>query len=153
MTQELFTQMVGFIASTIAFILFAPQARRTWQVRNIPSAVAGVSAGTQWLLLSNAVLWGVYAVLTEAFWVGAPGLVNGPLAVATLALIYRARATPEDPPAAPECEFCAEGEEHRVFITSPPGWGSVMSCSGETRRHGVIVQTQEEAERLRAQRG
>lgn len=153
MTPDLLTEAIGFAASVIAFVLFVPQARHTWRVRNTPTAVAGVSAGTQWLLLCNAVLWGVYAVLTGAFWVGAPGLVNGPLAVVTLALIYRGRAIPEAPPAVPDCEFCAEGVEHRVFITSPPGWGSVMSCSGEARRHGVIVQTQEEAERLRAQRG
>lgn len=151
-TQDSFAQMVGFAASIIAFVLFAPQACHTWRVRNIPIALAGVSTGTQWLLLCNAVLWGVYAVLTGAFWVGAPGLVNGPLAVVTLALIYRGRAIPEAPPAVPDCEFCAEGVEHRVFITSPPGWGSVMGCSAATRPHGVIVNTPEEIARLRAER-
>lgn len=62
------------------------------------------------------------------------------------------RNVPEAP--APDaCDLCSRGEAHQVFITSPPGWGSVMPCSEETRRHGVIVQTQEEVKRLRAQRG
>lgn len=52
----------------------------------------------------------------------------------------------------PECPLCAQGEAHRVFITAPPGWGSVMKCSAATRPHGVIVRSQEEATHLRAER-
>lgn len=152
MTPDLLTEAIGFAASVIAFVLFVPQARRTWRVRNDPHALAGVSAGTQWLLLSNAALWAVYAMLTGAFWVGAPGIVNGPLALATLALIYRARAKVGDITPAPDCNLCAQGEAHQVFITSPPGWGSVMGCSAATRPHGVIVSTPEDIARLRAER-
>lgn len=149
------TEVVGFLASLIAFALFLPQARRTWQVRDDPHALAGISTGTQWLLLTNAALWGVYAVLTEAFWVGAPGLVNGPLAIATLALIARAkhRTRVRRAHAGQDlCDLCEEGIEHRVFITAPPGWGSVMPCSPFGRRNGVIVQTDEDIIRIRATR-
>lgn len=149
--ETLIIEATGFLASVIAFALFLPQARRTWQVRHDPHALAGISAGTQWLLLTNAVLWGLYAALSGAFWVGAPGLVNGPLAVATLLLIFRAKRHDMNRPVDP-CHLCADGVEHRVFITAPPGWASVMDCSADTRRNGVIVRNKEDIARLRAER-
>lgn len=150
-TLDLITEATGFLASLIAFILFLPQARRTWQVRSDAHALAGVSTGTQWLLLANAVLWGGYAVLAEAFWVGAPGLVNAPLAIATLLLISRGRTQARNLDPNP-CVLCADGVDHQVFITAPPGWGSLMPCSPTSRRHGVTVSSKEDVLHLRASR-
>ena len=83
---------IGFLAAVISFVMFVPQARLTWQARGNPEALKAVSLGTQWFILCNATLWGFYAVLTSAFWTGAPGLVNFPLAVFTIVAVRRARA-------------------------------------------------------------
>lgn len=61
--------IAGFIASTVAFVVWLPQARAVWASRNDPHALSSISVGTQVLLLSNAVLWGVYAARESAFWV------------------------------------------------------------------------------------
>ncbi|WP_314503688.1 hypothetical protein [uncultured Microbacterium sp.] len=50
-----------------------------------------MSTSSQLLLLMNACLWGAYAVGTGSLWVGAPGLVNGPLAIVTIVLLRHAR--------------------------------------------------------------
>lgn len=76
----------------ISFVLWLPQARLIWKNRKNAEALQGVSRGTQLLVLVNATGWGLYAYLTEAFWVGAPGLINGPLAVYTLIILQRARS-------------------------------------------------------------
>lgn len=82
--------ILGFLASVISFALWIPQAKITWENRNIPEKLAGISKGTQMLVIANATIWALYSILTEAYWTGAPGIVNLPLAVATLVLIRRA---------------------------------------------------------------
>lgn len=148
---ELMAQVVGFLASAMAFVLFVPQATRVWTSRHDARSLAGVSTLTQWLLLGNAGLWGVYAVLTGAFWVGAPGLINAPLAIVTLVLIERSRRRVADVPVG-DCDFCVESVDHEVFVTCPPGWGSVMPCSESTRKNGVVVMNGADVARLRAER-
>lgn len=144
-------EAIGFLASAISFTIFLPQALRTWRVRNDPIALAGISTGTQLLILANATLWGVYAVLTGAFWVGAPGLLNAPLAAFTIFLIYRSRGSAVA--VVPEgCKLCIDDIKHEIFITAPPGWGSVMPCSEATRPHGVVVMDELAVRALRAQR-
>ena len=49
-----------------------------------------LSKGIQWFIVCNALLRGFYAFGTQAFWVGAPGIVNLPLAAVTLFYLYRA---------------------------------------------------------------
>lgn len=88
---SLFVELVGFLASAVSLVLWWPQAVRVWRFRHDPNGLGGVSVPTQVLLLANAALWAVYALLTESFWVGAPGLVNAPLAVGTIALVRRSR--------------------------------------------------------------
>lgn len=147
--MPLLIDAIGFAASVISFVLFLPQAQRTWQMRKNPQALRGVSLGTQWFVLCNATLWGVYAVITSAFWVGAPGIVNAPLAIAQLVLVSRARRViaAED-----ACSACQSGDAHEVFVTAPPGWGSVMPCSPLTRKNGVLVFTKQDILHLRAVR-
>lgn len=94
--------LLGLAASTIAFILFVPQARLVWAQRAEPEKLAGVSLSTQFLLLSNAALWAFYGFETGAFWVAAPGIVNGPLAVTIVVLVLRSRRSQASPrPSAP----------------------------------------------------
>lgn len=103
-------EILGFAGSLISFVLWLPQARATYRARHDAPILAALSAGTPALVVANATIWGMYALLTGAFWVGAPGIVNGPLAIWTLWLIWRARhqvrstadtahATPEPHPA------------------------------------------------------
>ena len=82
---------IGFIGSSLSFILWIPQARLTWKNRKNPEKLSAVSVGTQWVVVANAITWGIYAVLTGAWWAGAPGVINLPLAVGTIFLISKAR--------------------------------------------------------------
>lgn len=126
------SDLVGLAASVIAFVLWLPQADLARRRLGDDRALAGLSAGTLSLVLCNAVLWGVYAVMTQAWWVGAPGLVNGPLAVWMLVLVVRARRrlAAVVPPAG-----CGDPRhpvvEHDLVVTAPPGYGYVHSpCTG-----------------------
>lgn len=85
------TNFIGIVASTIAFVMFVPQAVRVWRARNDPHALVGISLSTQFLVLGNATIWGVYAVLLSEFWVGAPGIINAPLALTVIVLVVRSR--------------------------------------------------------------
>lgn len=132
--------LVGLVASTIAFVLWLPQADLARRRLGDDRALAGLSVGTLSLVLCNAVLWGVYAVMTQAWWVGAPGLVNGPLAVWMLVLVVgaRRRLAAVVPPAG-----CGNPRhpvvEHDLVVTSPPGYGYVHSpCTG-VRVPGFVV--------------
>src|SRR6478735_2164957 len=86
-----YIQLLGFIASLMSFVLWWPQAALVWRCRRQGEQLTGVSTSSQLLLLMNACLWGAYAVVTGSLWVGAPGLINGPLAIVTIVLLRRAR--------------------------------------------------------------
>lgn len=143
--------IIGATASVISFVMMWPQALRIWAARHDPVILAGASAGTQLLVLLNAGLWGAYALLTGAFWVGAPGLVNAPVALACLVLMHRARRLA--PVMTSGCGCLTPTDVlHKVFVTVPPGWGSVMACTPMSRRGGVLVYDEDDVARLRAQR-
>lgn len=85
------TTALGMTASTIAFVMFVPQAFRVWRTRHDAHALVGLSLSTQFLILANATIWGAYAFVLGEFWVGAPGIINAPLAVAVIVLTVRSR--------------------------------------------------------------
>lgn len=85
------TTALGMTASTIAFVMFVPQAFRVWWTRHDAHALVGLSLSTQFLILANATIWGAYAFVLGEFWVGAPGIINAPLAVAVIVLTVRSR--------------------------------------------------------------
>jgi len=85
------TEAVGFLAALVSSVMFLPQAARVWRMRNDRRSLRGVSPLGQVMLLINATLWGLYALLAGAYWAGVPGLLNFPLACATLLLLLRAR--------------------------------------------------------------
>ncbi len=87
------TEVIGMLASLTSFLLWLPQGARVWKHRNDPAQLQGIVLSTQVISLAGNVLWGVYAVLIGSFWLGAPALVNGPIAVATLVVVGRASRT------------------------------------------------------------
>lgn len=50
------------------------------------------------------------------------------------------------------CSSCDAGEWHRIFITAPPGWASVMPCGEATRPHGVVVLNDQQIQDMRDSR-
>ena len=85
-----YVEILGFTASVLSLVLWWPQAARVWKCRGRSEQLSGVSVSSQTLLLMNAALWGAYAIVTGSLWVGASGLVNGPLAIITIVLLRRA---------------------------------------------------------------
>jgi len=86
-----YVEILGFAASVVSFVLWWPQAARVWRRRHSAEHLGGVSISSQVLLLTNAALWGAYALVTGSLWVGAPGLINAPLALVTIVILHRAR--------------------------------------------------------------
>jgi uncharacterized protein with PQ loop repeat len=84
------TEVIGMMASLTSFLIWLPQGARVWRHRRDPAQLHGIVLSTQVLSLTGNVLWGVYAVLIGSFWLGAPSLVNAPIAVATLVIVGRA---------------------------------------------------------------
>lgn len=92
MFPDMLVEIAGFSGSMMAFLIFVPQALKTIKNRhNYKEIQETISKGSQWFLVCNATLWGYYAIGTEAFWVGAPGIVNMPLAILSLIYLYRAK--------------------------------------------------------------
>lgn len=61
------TNTIGFLASCIAFIMFIPSAVTIYKNRHDAHALRGSSIGMNLLLVTNALLWGVYGFLSSAF--------------------------------------------------------------------------------------
>lgn len=50
------------------------------------------------------------------------------------------------------CPSCESQEWHRVFVTGPPGYGSVVPCNPASRKTGVPVWNERDIENLRSKR-
>lgn len=135
---------IGLLASMMSFILFLPAAKKVWENRNDPHALKGASVGMNLLIVLNALLWALYGFLTHAFWVAAPGIVNLPLALFSVYLILKGRKAKVKEPVGREWD-----EDARVFITAPPGFGSIMKPNEANIRYGVLFHTDEELEAIR----
>ncbi|MDQ0373346.1 hypothetical protein [Cellulomonas humilata] len=85
-----FAEIAGLAGSAVSLVLWWPQALMVWRSRGDPDRLRGVSVTSQVLLLLNAVIWGAYAASTQSLWVGAPGLVNAPLALLTIGVLRKA---------------------------------------------------------------
>jgi uncharacterized protein with PQ loop repeat len=85
---------LGFVATGFSILMWLPQARTTWQNRNDPLRLTGISEATQWLLVACYVLWGAYGVVTQSIWVSAPSVLAVPLAIATIVIVRRGRTIP-----------------------------------------------------------
>lgn len=91
MAPSAHAEMIGIMASVLAFAVFVPQAVRVWRVRNDAHALGGVSVVTNMFIINNSIVWGLYAASIGEFFVGAAGIVNLPLASLIVAVILRSR--------------------------------------------------------------
>lgn len=124
------TNTIGFLASCIAFIMFIPSAVTIYKNRHDAHALRGSSIGMNLLLVTNALLWGVYGFLSSAFWYA----------------IVRSR----------QQESVKEplwDDDHKIFITAPPGYGSVVSPNHSNIKHGILFKTDEELRQIRLTQG
>lgn len=85
----------------------------------------------------------MYAFLADAFWVGAPSLINGPLAIWTIWLILRSRRLPDQDddataPTAFACGYPTAGP-HDFVVVDRGGYGTVHAPCRGTRTHGFAV--------------
>ena len=85
---------LGFVATGFSILMWLPQARTTWQNRNDPVRLTGISEATQWLLVACYVLWGAYGIVSQSLWVSAPSALAVPLAIATIVIVRRGRTLP-----------------------------------------------------------
>ena len=85
------TEVIAMMASLTSFVILLPHAARIRKYRNDPAELRGIAMGSQVIGLAGTFLWGSYAILTDQVWVGAPHLVNGPITVATIVVLRRAR--------------------------------------------------------------
>lgn len=90
-----FAAIAGLTGSVVSLVLWWPQALVVWHSRGDPDRLRGVSMTSQVLLFLNAVIWGAYAASTQSLWVGAPGLVNAPLALLTIGVLRKAHGHAE----------------------------------------------------------
>lgn len=99
--------IIGFLGSFTSFVLWLPQARIVWKIRNDRVALGAVSLATQFIVVVNSILWLLYAIIADSFWVGAPGMLSAPLAIMTIVIITKARRAPAS--ASPVQEELDEG--------------------------------------------
>ncbi len=83
------TEAIGMMASLTSFLLWLPQGARVWKHRHDPSQLGGIAMSTQIISLAGNLLWGGYALLIGSFWLGAPAVVNGPIAILTILVLRR----------------------------------------------------------------
>lgn len=87
---------IGWTAAAISMTLTAPQAYRVWKIASEHQhhrcgSLQSLSLWMWVLITLNAALWLIYAILTEAYPVGAPSLINGPLGVYVMVKILQDR--------------------------------------------------------------
>ena len=91
MDTEPATEVLGAIAVAHSIVVYIPQAILVWQMRNDYAALRSVSIPTYALLLSTATVWITYGVFLDAFWVAVSTVVNFPIALSVMYLVWRAR--------------------------------------------------------------
>ena len=91
------TEVIGMMASLTSFLLWLPQGARVVKHRHQPALLSGIAMSTQVIAVAGNLLWGVYAVLLDSFWLGAPAVVNLPIAVATIVVLRRGAVAPVVP--------------------------------------------------------
>jgi len=80
--------ILGFLANITSFILWVPQAITTWKNRGNKEALQGVSYGTQILAILNTILWCIYGLMIQSYWLAMGTLTVLPLALWIIWLKY-----------------------------------------------------------------
>jgi uncharacterized protein with PQ loop repeat len=88
---DILVHIIGWCGALTSSLLALPQAIKLY--RN-PFEQSGVSLLTWLVVVMNASLWLLYALLTKAYPVGVPSLINGPLAIY---IIYKILRTTDKP--------------------------------------------------------
>jgi uncharacterized protein with PQ loop repeat len=85
--------IIGWIAAGISTVISLPQAAKIFQMRHSTAKgkFDGVALGTWVLVTVNAVLWFIYAILAQAYPVGFPSLINGPLGIYVILSVMKDR--------------------------------------------------------------
>jgi uncharacterized protein with PQ loop repeat len=107
------TESIGMMASLTSFLLWLPQGARVWKHRHDPSRLGGIAMSTQVISLAGNLLWGVYAILIGSFWLGAPAVVNGPIALGTIVVLRRGAAVARSRVAGPPARAIREVRDVR----------------------------------------
>lgn len=81
--------ILGFLANLTSLILWIPQARTTWENRNSFGALSGISLITQLLVVTNTILWCVYGLMINNFWLPLGTIIILPLACFTIFIKYK----------------------------------------------------------------
>ena len=122
--------ILGFTMSCVAVVMWIPQASNTWRMRHDRQALQGISIGTQVLLACNAIGWVLYGLATGALWVGAPSIINLPLAIITIIIVHRSRHPKPEPVPQGWCRIHNRPIGHKLFCTWPAGYGTILECNG-----------------------
>jgi uncharacterized protein with PQ loop repeat len=110
------TEAIAMLASLTSFLLWLPQGARVWKHRHDPSQLAGIAVSTQVIALAGNLLWGVYALAIDSFWLGAPAVVNGPIAIGTILVLRRGAGATDQPVRAPVVPRVAEVRDVRELV-------------------------------------
>lgn len=78
--------ILGAFANLTSLILWIPQARTTWENRHNLQALSGVSITTQIIVVINTVLWCIYGIMIDNFWLPLGTIIILPLASLTIFL-------------------------------------------------------------------
>ncbi|HEV7948941.1 MAG TPA: hypothetical protein VGP24_04155 [Glaciihabitans sp.] len=128
-TTAFFINALGFTATLFAILMWIPQARITWQNRNDAVRLAGVSETTQWLSVGSYLLWGVFGILSQSFWVAAPSMISLPLSIATIVVIRRGRTLA---PLTVSTEIIGASDEFAVGTVTGPQTAPVPILASES---------------------
>lgn len=81
--------LIGFLANLTSLILWIPQAKTTWKNRNNNEALKGISLTTQVFVICNTLLWCIYGLIINNFWLPLGTVIILPLALITIYLKLR----------------------------------------------------------------
>jgi uncharacterized protein with PQ loop repeat len=80
-------EMLAWFGAALSCLLSLPQALRVLRAERLD----GISAASYWIVLINAAVWALWALLTGDYAVGLPALINGPAAILILRRLVIAR--------------------------------------------------------------
>lgn len=76
--------VLGFLANVTSLVLWIPQARITYQNRHDRNALNGISYGTQVIASLNTILWCIYGLMIQSYWLAMGTVIILPLALWTI---------------------------------------------------------------------
>ncbi|GAB2021507.1 hypothetical protein RyT2_05810 [Pseudolactococcus yaeyamensis] len=90
------TTILAILANATSLILWLPQAKSTWENRNEETALKGISLGTQLFAAANTIMWCLYGLSIQSYWVSAGTIITLPLVSLTIFFKVRKRQPEAD---------------------------------------------------------